>query len=69
MCIWDVESGALVRCVVAGQPIAGLAVPPGGDVAHLSVAWNDRGAGRASCCGAYLCNGHLHTFKVEVIIE
>jgi WD40 repeat protein len=53
LCIWDVESGALVRSVAAGQPIAGLAVPQGGDTAHLSVAWNDRGAGRARRCASF----------------
>lgn len=48
LCIWDVESGTLTRSVAIGQPVAGLAVPPGGNVAHLSVAWSERGAGRVS---------------------
>lgn len=46
LCVWDVETGALSRSIAVGQPIVGLAAPAGGDVAHLSLAWKDRGVGR-----------------------
>lgn len=46
--VWDVESGRQTRTVAVGQPIVGLAVPPGGSLAHLSVTWKDRGTGRVT---------------------
>lgn len=46
--VWDVESGRQTRTVAVGQPIVGLAVPPGGTLAHLSITWKDRGTGRVT---------------------
>lgn len=44
--VWDVESGRQTRTIAVGQPVVGLAVAPGSMLAHLTVAWKERGAGR-----------------------